>query len=289
MKSIIFLALPAILLASGAATAADAFPFFAFCIDTHDSVKRDLPAQAALLKELGYAGAGHLWPDTVPERLTTLDAQGLKLFQVYVRANVAEDAAEPYDKKLDNVLPLLKDRGAQVALLMSGMPPSDTAGDERAVAIIREVADKAAAVGADVVLYPHSNDWLEKVDDALRLTALAGRPNVGVMFNLCHFLKIDDEKNLRTVLERALPHLKAVSIHGADGSQAIHAGTGNWIQPLGSGSFDVYGLLQALHAWGYRGPVGLQCYGIEGDAKVHLEKSMATWRDYMKRLRPEKK
>lgn len=285
VKSLAVLAMT--LLAALPATAAP-FPFFAFCMDTHDSMKRDLPAQAALLKELGYAGAGHLWAKEVPARLQTLDAAGLKLFQVFIQASVAENA-ERYDKNLDAVLPLLKGRGVQIALLMSGLPPSDTGGDARGVAIIREVADKAAAVGADVVLYPHSGDWLERVEDGLRLIALAERPNVGVIFNLCHFLKIDDEKNLRPLLEKALPHLKAISIHGTDGAEAIHAGTGNWIQPLGSGTFDVYGLLQTLDALGYRGPVGLQCYGIAGDAKVHLGQSMAAWRDYMKRLtQPEK-
>jgi len=38
-------------------------------------------------------------------------------------------------------------------------------------------------------------------------------------------------------------------------------------------------LLTILNELNYRGPVGLQCYGIPGDAKVHLERSMKTWRD----------
>ncbi len=32
-------------------------PFFAFCMDTHDTKQRTLPQQAELLKELGYDGA----------------------------------------------------------------------------------------------------------------------------------------------------------------------------------------------------------------------------------------
>jgi len=57
-----------------------AWPFFVFCHDTHDAKKRSLAEQAALLKELGYDGAGHLWLGQVPERLKTLDEAGLKLF-----------------------------------------------------------------------------------------------------------------------------------------------------------------------------------------------------------------
>jgi len=35
---------------------------------------------------------------------------------------------------------------------------------------------------------------------------------------------------------------------------------------------------------GYRGPVGLQCYGIPGDARDHLAQSMAAWRAMNERL-----
>ena len=48
--------------ASGAKTNA----FFAFCIDTHDTKKRTLEQQAAMLKELGYDGVGHFWLNNIP-------------------------------------------------------------------------------------------------------------------------------------------------------------------------------------------------------------------------------
>ncbi len=252
-------------------------PFFAFCMDTHDSLKRTLPQQAELLKELGYNGAGHLWLDNLDERLRTLDAAGLKLFQVYLQVNIAAKDA-PCDMRLDSALPLLKGRGTMLALLMAGMPPSDQAGDPRAVAIIREIADKARPFDVRVALYPHSNDWLEKVEDAVRLAKKVDRPNVGVMFNLCHWLKVDKEENLNPLLTAAMPYLYAVSIHGADHAADIQAGKGNWIQPLDSGSFDLRGFLASLDALGYRGPIGLQCYGIEGDARAHLTRSIAAWR-----------
>ncbi len=206
------------------------FPLFTLCMDTHDSKHRTLPEQAAMLKELGYDGAGHLWLDNVKERLETLDAAGLKLFQIYVRVDIAADKA-PYDQHLKDVLPMLKGREVQIALLMSGMSPSNVLGDERAVTIIREIADMARDSGTKVVLYPHSNDWLEKVDDALRLARKVDRPNVGVMFNLCHWLKVDKEENLKPLLAGAMPNLWAVSINGTDHADAIHAGTGNWLQP----------------------------------------------------------
>ncbi|MFA6243513.1 MAG: sugar phosphate isomerase/epimerase family protein [Candidatus Hydrogenedentales bacterium] len=253
--------------------------FFALCMDTHDSQKRTLEEQAALLKELGYDGAGHLWLDGLAERIQTLDAHGLKLFQVYLRVNIKPNA-EPYDPRLRESLALLKDRDVMLALLISGGAPSDPAGDARAVELVQEVADLAAKAGVRVALYPHSGDWLERVEDAVRVVQKADRPNVGVMFNLCHWLKVDDEKNLTPLLTAAMPHLFAVSIHGADRATEIRAGTGNWIQPLDSGTFDVGALLKTLDGLGYKGPIGLQCYGIPGDARDHLTRSMAAWRRF---------
>lgn len=255
--------------------------FFPYCIDTHDSMKRSLPEQAAMLKELGFDGVGHLWLDNVKERLETLDAEGLKLFQITLLVNITKE--EPYDPRLKEVLPLLKGRDVQLCLLTGGMNPSDTAGDEKGVAIITEIADMALESGTKIVLYPHANDWLEKVDDAIRLAKKVNRPNVGVMFNLCHWLKVDDEENMVPVLKRALPYLWAVSINGADTAASIHEGTGNWLQPLDSGSFDNAKLLKALKELGYTGPIGLQCWGIEGDVKEHLTRSMNAWKKLLVR------
>jgi len=78
--------------------------------------------------------------------------------------------------------------------------------------------------------------------------------------------------------------LYAVSIHGADSAAAVQAGSGNWIQPLDSGAFDIYNLLKLLRDLGYAGPIGLQCYGIPGDARDHLTRSIAAWRKLNARL-----
>ncbi len=257
--------------------------FFAFCMDTHDSAKRSLEDQAALLAELGYDGAGHLWLDDLDQRIATLDAHGLKLFQVYLRVNIAPDAPEPRDPRLKEALPALNGRDTMLALLVSGAPPSDPTGDTRAVELVREIADLASASGARVALYPHAGDWLERVEDAIRVVQKVDRPNVGLMFNLCHWLKVDNEENLRPLLTAAMPYLFAVSIHGADRAESIHAGTGNWIQPLDSGTFNIGAFLNTLRELGYRGPIGLQCYGIPGDARDHLTRSITAWRTIMAR------
>ncbi len=258
--------------------AENANPFFALCFDIQDSENRTLHQQAALLKELGYDGAGHVWLDNIVERLETLDEAGLKLFQVYVKVSIAPDKPA-YDPRLKSIIPLLKGQGTMIALLVNGRPPSDPAGDAAAVEIVREIADMAAESDIRVVLYPHRNNWLERVDDAIRVVKRADRSNAGVMFNLSHWLRAEEGKDLESLLASAMPHLFAVSINGTDPAHEIRDGTGNWIQALDSGSFDLCGFLETLGAAGYKGPIGLQCFSIKGDARDHLTRSIAAWRE----------
>jgi sugar phosphate isomerase/epimerase len=252
--------------------------FFAFCIDTHDAKKRNLEQQAALLKELGYDGVGHLWLNNIPERLKTLDAAGLKLFQITITVDITP-GKQPYDPKLKEVMPLLEGRGVQFVLLMNGLKPSDPAGDARAVEIIREMASLARDSGAQILLYPHSYMWMERIEDAVRVADKVDRPNVGVMFNLCHWLRVTKDRNYKPLLVQAMPRLWAVSISGADEFDD-KPGWAHYIQPLGRGSFDMLAFLKTLRQLGYTGPVGLQCYGIPGDVRDTLAESMKAWRSY---------
>jgi sugar phosphate isomerase/epimerase len=256
--------------------------FFAFCIDTHDAKKRNLEQQAALLKELGYDGVGHLWLDNIPERLKTLDAAGLKLFQITMSVDITP-GKQAYDPRFKEVMPVLKGRGVQFVLLMNGLKPSDPAGDARAVEIVREMADLARDSGAQVLLYPHSYDWLERIEDAVRVADKVDRPNVGVMFNLCHWLRVSKSRDYKALLAQAMPRLWAVSINGADEFDD-KPGWARYIQPLGRGSFDMLALLKTLRQLGYTGPIGLQCYGIPGDARDTLAESMKAWRNYSAKL-----
>jgi len=252
------------------------FPFFALCMDTHDARKRAPSEQAQMLRELGFDGVGHLWLDGIDERLRTADGAGLKVYQVYL--NVLLGSAQPYDTHLKDVVPLLQGRHVQLAVLIKGAKPSDETLDPAAIRILREIASLTEMTDIRIVLYPHKGFWLERVEDAIRLARQMQPADVGVMFNLCHWLAVDDEKNLRPLLRQAKPYLAAITINGADTAAEIHAGTGKWIQPLDSGSFDIYGFLKIVKESGYNGPIGLQCYGIPGDAREHLVRSMAAWR-----------
>ena len=164
----------------------------------------------------------------------------------------------------------------QFALLMNGMKPSDPSVDPQAVKILREMSDLAGDSGAQLLLYPHQGSWIERIEDSIRVADKVDRPNVGVMFNLCHWLRVDNQRDYKPLLKQAMPRLWAISINGADQFDE-KPGWDHYIQPLDRGSFDVGRLLKTLKELGYKGPIGLQCYGIGGDAREHLARSMAAW------------
>ena len=139
----------------------------------------------------------------------------------------------------------------------------------------------AAEAGLRIALYPHQGFWVERVEDAVRVAKKVERKNVGITFNLCHWLMVDDEKNMESLIKSAMPHLFVVSINGAD------SGGKNWkqlIQTLDRGSFDVGRFLKTLGSCGYTGPIGFQGYGIGGDAHDNLKRTMAAWRNLSKQM-----
>ena len=250
--------------------------FFVFDNGTGRDEKIPLAEQAHLVKRTGFDGLGFTGTQHIPEVLKEMDARGLKLFSIYVAAHV--DGETPsFDAGLPEAIAQLKGRDTVIWLTVQGKAPAD--GDRRASEIVRKIADMAAASSLRVVLYPHVGFYVDRLEVALRVRQLADRPNIGVTFNLAHFLAAGDERNLDQRLKEAAPYLQMVSINGAD-----HAGDwqhGDWstlIQTLDKGQFDVRGLLMKLHNLGYAGPIGLQCYRVPGDREENLKRSMTEWR-----------
>ncbi|MGA2661257.1 MAG: hypothetical protein ABSH34_27555 [Verrucomicrobiota bacterium] len=76
---------------------------------------------------------------------------------------------------------------------------------------------------------------------------------------------VDGPQDYRPVLHENARKIFAVTINGATiGSKTW---TNGLIQPLDRGDFDNRRLLSMLDEIGYRGPIGVMCYGIAGDAR----------------------
>lgn len=250
-------------------------PFFVFDNGLRGAHLAAIDAQLDLVKSVGFDGLS--WrtdaPDRVKQVLEGTQRRGLKLFVVYANLDL-KDGKCVYDPRLKEIIALCKGTDTIIwpNLTSKQFKPSDPAGDDIAVAGLRELADLCAANGLRVAIYPHVGMWCHRVDDALRLVRKADRKNVGLTFNLCHALLDHAEARIPALIEEAAPYMMVATINGAD------SGKGDYIQPLGKGSYDVSLVLKKLKAVGFKGPIGLQCYNIKGDPQELLTGSMGAWK-----------
>jgi sugar phosphate isomerase/epimerase len=257
------------------------WPFFAFCMDHHDSEKRDLAAQAKLFRELGYDGAGHLAQEfgykgtgtvnvSVEQRAESLAAEGLRLNQVFARVFLEKE--NPIDlKRIAEIMPTLAEHRSQLIVLLIGNRAANL--DDKAVSLLSQIADIAEPHGVTIAIYPHHQDYTQTIDEALRLVKKLNRPDeIGVMFTFTHWQNYDPNRDLRAVLTHAAPFLKSVSINGSNNEKPA-------VLPLSEGDYDNADLLEILRDIHFKGPVGLMCWGLGGDARIHLSSSIKKWKN----------
>jgi sugar phosphate isomerase/epimerase len=257
-------------------------PFFAM-----DNIARGGPDVApAMLRELGYDGyGGRALDEIMPPAVA---AQGLKFFNGYhvLDLNPAQPAP---DAKLRAWLVAMRGTDTVLWLALNKISRADGSfysisspeADATVIAQLRALAEVAHANGVRIALYPHTGFWLARVDDALRLANALDRPDLGVTFNLCHWLKVEGaERDPVPVLRAALPRLMFVTISGADAGDTRAMGWERLIQPLDAGTFDLAGFVRTLQSINYTGPVGFQGYNIKAEPREALARSMSAWRKF---------
>jgi len=254
-------------------------PFFAMDTALHAAPEET----AALLKELGYAGLGGSGYQIAPLR-KALEAKDLRLCNVYL--TVGFDTTKPaLTPEMKQLIDDLKGHDSALWLAISHvtsagakLPLSSTEGDGTAAAQLKEIAAYAAPRGVKIALYPHTGFWLERCSDAVRVAEKADHPAIGATFNLCHFLKVEGDTDPLPVIQRALPRLFFVTLNGADAGDTRAMGWDRLIQTLDRGTWDTTSFLRRLREAGYKGPVGFQGYGIPGDSRDNLTRTMTTWK-----------
>ncbi|MFZ4647858.1 MAG: sugar phosphate isomerase/epimerase family protein, partial [Gemmataceae bacterium] len=235
-----------------------------------------------------------------PEFYQALKVNHLNLNMIYVEVNL-DDEKTPFDPRLEETFRTIQGTQAMPWLFITSKKykSSSVENDAIAVPIVQKIADMAQRYGLRVTLYHHIWFWLETVDHAISLTQQINRPNVGITFNLSHFLAThyyagkNPSETFPSLAAKAKPYLFALSVNGADFPPPSDDRSRVWdtlIQPLGEGKYDSYQFLKTFWDMGFQGPVGLQCYNIKQEKTIHLKKSLDTWQAYKKRyasaLRP---
>ena len=225
--------------------------------------------QAGFAREYGFAGTVFDHARQIPERLRALDEAHLQLFFLWLTVDISHGQIK-YEPEMESAIEALRGRGTVVWVAIQG-----DGAEEQAIQAVDRISDLASQANLRVALYPHYGFYLARFRDVVRVAERAGRSNVGVTFNLCHELRSGFDPEFPQLLDKAIPRLYGVTINGAD-RQGRDWGT--LIQPLGRGDYDVTGLVRSITKAGYRGPFGIQCYGLKGDPGVYLKQSMAAWR-----------
>ncbi len=268
------------------------FPMFAF--DNYMSTGKytSNEVRAETLKELGYDGMSYHGTKGITETTEIFEKVGLKLFITYLGINIdAEKPAQQYDPNLKETIKRLKGTDTMLWLYTNNSKKykrNSYEGDAAAVAIVRDIADAAHESGLKVVLYPHTWNYSESFEDTLRIARKINRRNVGICFNVCHWLKVTGDIDYRPILKESLPYLFMVTTNGAESGDTKNMNWDKLIQTLDKGSFDNYKLLQYLKDIGFKGPIGLQGYAIKGDPKQNLANSMKAWREINEKLKDTK-
>ena len=253
---------------------------YAFCVEAGvpGVTPRPAPEMAKLLRELGFDGVGcsNSTDPKLDEVLHAYDEASLQVDLLETVVNVDPSAPAAYDARLPGAIRKLKGRSTTVVVILRGLKPGDPAGMAPAVRALRELGDVAAEAGVRVSIYNHTGDWSESVAFCTDLVKKVDHPRVGFNFNVCHWLKVEGSKDYRPLLRANAAKLFCVTTCGAQiGSQTW---TNGLIQPLDRGDFDNRALLATLREIGYHGPVGIMCYGIPGDPREYLTRSMKAWK-----------
>lgn len=180
-------------------------PLYAFCVEVGvpGMEPRSLAEQAAMLHKLGFDGAAYpLWlGDQLDKNLETLDRAGLALHMVETATDLRRPD-RPWDPQLPAAIARLKGRPVTICVPLFGLEPGDPQGMDPAVKILRELAGFAAKSGLRVSVYNHVDHWTERIPFALEVAKRVDRPNVGVNFNLCHWLKVEGPRDYRPLIRQ---------------------------------------------------------------------------------------
>ncbi len=258
-------------------------------VRTLPNAPKGVDAQAALVKKIGFDGlAGHR-EETYYDWRKAMNAVDLPMPEMYIGLSISKNGKAVYHKDLKNILKDSADTGLLMTLHLhnnSGIQDRQKV-DQTFVQGIQELADFCHPLGIKIAIYPHVNFYCEKISHAVKLAEVVNRRNTGVVFNTCHYWKVEGSQNWKEAIQLAKPYLFMVSINGIDDGDTKTMGWDRLIQPLGEGTFDTYELVKYVKDLGYDGLFGLQCYNIKQDCEKALTKSIETWKSYKQRYQQE--
>ena len=257
---------------------------FAFQTGFANADSKDPDYLVNLVRQSGFDGVELMGLPAVESFMPALRTGNLKLHSIYLKLDLDHD--QPFDP---NLLSLLQKYPGEIHYLWFHVHSdrfrrSDPAGDPRCTEVLRQLSDLVQPFNVKIGIYHHVGLWVERFSDGVRVARRVDRPNVGAVFNLCHYLKTVGPNNLENELSDAFPFVILVSVNGADNGDTISMGWNQLIQPLDQGTFDVRRVLRVLRDNDYRGPIGLQGFAIQQKPEEFFPNSVTRFRKMLTEL-----
>ncbi len=254
-----------------------------------DSTYDTFNKQVALVKSAGYNGIEINGEESFEGMKAALEKNRFKASYLYAKITLDE----PYmDSRMEDFIRQLKGSKTIIApyiISNRSFPPGSRGADTLVIRILKQLSKWANASGLQVAIYPHNGYYVARTDHAMSLTKKVDQKNLGLSFNLCHWLAATTRPERSTLQNHLLelrPYLKMITICGAN--DTITQKTNIWddyILPLGTGSFDTYGLVKyCVKNLNLQVPVGIQCYNIKTNKYNLVMNTMEVWKRYMIKL-----
>jgi sugar phosphate isomerase/epimerase len=241
-----------------------------------DNTYNSFDSQVKLVKANGFDGVEIGSEESFDEMFEAIKKNDFKCSSFYVKLRVEDKNVDSF---LTAAIKKLKGSGTVISPHIERQTQNregpTAAEDEAVIKLLQKLSDLCAESNLQVAIYPHKNFYLETTTHALSLVKKVNRKNVGLGFNLCHWLATTGEqerRNLYAHLETLRPYLKMMTINGANDVISQESNLWNdYILPLGQGSFNTKGLVEfATGTMNYQGPIGIQAFNIKGDKKELL-------------------
>jgi sugar phosphate isomerase/epimerase len=270
------------------------FPFDGYF--DHDAPARTVAQRWQTLIDLGYDG-GHLLVDRGdPDAWDRAHAiarlrhdTGLPVLSAYTAVNLSRPQP-PGARSVVDTLDLLEPGDTLELALLVGwrVDQSDPTHDALAIDWLGRLLDQARPRGVRLALYPHTNFWLERIDDALRIADALDDPALGITVSGLHWYALNDG-DLDHQLARVGRRLFRAHVSGSrprpPGQQA---GLPVTVEPVGQGDFPLRAFHDALDRVGYAGPIGFVGHDMDGHPDDHLRQSLAAWRAVEAQAAPDR-
>lgn len=261
-------------------------PEFGVMANSDDMRRMPVAQLASAMKEIGYASVA--LSDKKHKRLDGMmkacrDA-GLRVGAVCVRAKTDGESVS-FNVPIDWMFDRLRNTDAVVMLVIK-VAEGAKVTDQRVAEQLLPLAKQAEKAGVTIAIYPHFGDWLSTFEHAARIADAVDHPSLGVCFNLSHYLKQNDARDLPSKLRAAKDRIMLVTIHGSAVGNTQSMGWDKLIQQIDQGEFDLKELLDLICVeLKFDGPIFVQCYNLKAPTRTILQDTFDCWQCLKKHCR----